>query len=99
MLTLQAFHDLAVKKEKDVKKKAQLILNGCQVAPETEAKGVKRKSGAAGLDGVSVSGAIQKSDGINVPYILWGHSMKVQIAGVGISVLFARSWCSMQAAT
>ncbi len=55
--------------------------------------GVKRKPNgslvtprkAARLEDVKIEGARDKKsaiDGINLPYILWGNSQKVQVAGV-----------------
>ncbi len=94
MRTLDEIKVLADKELVAIAKRAADIKNGVVA---TVTKGTKRKGGAelatprkkgSGTTSelIEIDTPHKKNQGLNLPYILWGHSQKIQIAGVGCLV-------------
>jgi hypothetical protein len=97
--TLEDISELAELEKDNVKKKAALIKSG--LAAKKETAGAKRKGSALEGGKKRPRGAdlpededieyVGKKTALDIPFILWGFSQKVQVAGVRVlaSVLFA----------
>jgi hypothetical protein len=103
--TLEEYDEIAAKAARTIRAKAAAIVSGgaataTGAAPAaSEAEASKKGRGVLGkarTDAVVVEITDSTSNdpnAINIPYILWGYSMKPQIAGVQLLVVPSASPC------